>query len=223
MTITSYTALQSAISDWVERSDLTTRLPTFIANAEAKGNRILRDRRQQAQDTASITTQFSALPTDFAEAITVQARLNASEAWTHLDPTPSDVLAQYDAGGSTTIVTSASTARPRFWTTLGTQLGLYPTPDQAYTIKLTYYTLIPALSDTNTSNWLLAAAPDVYLDGSLAGFYEFDRDFEAANRYLQKFEAGLAELLASRRTPVGRLRMEPGLVRPRLYDITRDI
>lgn len=30
-----------------------------------------------------------------------------------------------------------------------------------------YYEQIPALSDSNTSNWLLDAAPDAYLYGSL--------------------------------------------------------
>jgi hypothetical protein len=34
-------------------------------------------------------------------------------------------------------------------------------------MELLYLAKIPALSDSNTSNWLLSEAPDVYLYGSL--------------------------------------------------------
>lgn len=205
MAITDYASLQAAVADWVERSDLTARLPTFVANAEAKVNRVLRERRSQAQDTASVDTALTALPTDFLEAITVEARLSSSEDWVRLEPAPVAVLVVVEGGPT-------STGRPRYWSLLGPQLMLYPTPDQAYSVKITYFTKLPALSDSNTTNWLLTDAPDVYFDGALAGFYEFDRDFEAANRYLQKFETGLAELMAMRRTPVGRLRTDVGLL-----------
>lgn len=215
MAIATYAALQSAIADWVERGDLTARLPSFIANAEAKVNRWLRDQKMEAQDTAVVATALTALPDDFAEAITVQVTSGAPAPYSRLDPAPSDVLASYDSD-------LGATGRPRFYSILGQQLQLCPAPAQPYTVLLTYFTKLPALSVANTSNWLLEAAPDIYLDGSLAGFYEFDRDFEAANRYLQKFEAGLAELRAARRRPVGTLRVDTDLQRQRPYDITRD-
>jgi hypothetical protein len=214
--ITTYAELQAAIADWVERGDLTSRLPAFVANAEAKANRWLRDQKLEAQDAASVDTALTALPQDFAAVITVQLRLGASEPYSRLDPALSDVLASYDSD-------VGARGRPRFYGLLGPQLQLYPAPDRAYAVLLTYFAKLPALSDTNTTNWLLEDAPDVYLDGSLAGFYEFDRDFEAANRYLQKFEAGLGELRDARRRPTGKLRVDAALQRQRNYDITRDI
>lgn len=216
MTITTYAELQAAVADWVERSDLTTRLPTFIANAEAKVNRVLRERQQQGQSTASVDTALSALPTDFREVITVQARASGAEPYSKLDPAPSDVVATYDDD-------AGLTGRPRFWGLIGDQILLYPTPEQAYTVLLTYFKKVPALSDAATSNWLLVEGPDVYLDGSLAAFYEWDRDFEAANRYWQKFDAGLAEIMSQRRAPPAKLRVDAGLVRGRTYNINHDI
>lgn len=217
MPITTYAELQAAVADWVERGDLTARLPTFVANFEAKVNRWLRERRMEAQDTASVDTRLTALPADFAEAITVQARTGAETAWSKLEPAAADVLASYDAD-------LGAVGRPRFYAVLGGQLMLHPTPDQAYTVQLTYFEKLPGLSDANTSNWLLAAAPDVYLDGALAGFHEFDQNWDAANRYLQKAEGGLAEIRSAQRRPAGKLRVDAALQpRPRTYDITRDI
>jgi hypothetical protein len=46
-------------------------------------------------------------------------------------------------------------------------LEFIPTPDTTYDGELTYYAKIPSLSDSNTSNWLLAYAPDLYLYGAL--------------------------------------------------------
>lgn len=212
MTISTYAELQAAVADWVERGDLTTRSPTFIANAEGKVNRALRERRQQSQDTASISTQLSALPSDFREVVTIQAKAATDSSYTKLDPMPSDVMA--DANND-------ATGRPRFWGLIGDQLMLYPAPDQAYTVLLTYYNKVPALSASNTSNWLLEDAPDVYLDGALAGFYEWDQNWEAANRYLQKFEAGLAEVMSQRRAPAAKLRTDI-IVGRRTYDIQTD-
>ena len=212
MAISTYADLTAAISDWVERGDLANRIPTFITAAEAKVNRWLRDRKTEAQDTASVDTALTALPGSFAEAITVQVRASESEAYTRLDPSPADVVAGFDDAA----------ARPRIYAILGDQLMLHPPPDGPYTVLLTYFTKLPALSDATPTNWLLAEAPDVYLDGALASFHEFDQNWEAAGRYLQKFEGGLAELRAARRRPAGKLRVEAGVLTQTAYDILRD-
>jgi hypothetical protein len=45
----------------------------------------------------------------------------------------------------------------------GGEFEVSPTPDEAYTADLLYYGTIAALSDSNTSNWLLTYHPDAYL------------------------------------------------------------
>ena len=44
MPIATYTDLQSSVADWLNRSDLSAVIPTFIQLAEAKFNRELRTR-----------------------------------------------------------------------------------------------------------------------------------------------------------------------------------
>jgi hypothetical protein len=55
---------------------------------------------------------------------------------------------------------------------------------------------IPALSDSNTSNWVLASHPDVYLYGSLAEAFKYSMDDEQAAKYDGLFRNGIQEILA---------------------------
>ncbi len=42
-----------------------------------------------------------------------------------------------------------------------------------------YFQKVPALSNTNPANWLIAAAPDLYLFGALAEAHGFVKDAES--------------------------------------------
>ena len=42
MAINTYATLQTAVANWLDRSDLTDRIPEFIALAEARMHRTLR-------------------------------------------------------------------------------------------------------------------------------------------------------------------------------------
>jgi hypothetical protein len=68
MAITNYGELKSAVGDFLNRSDLTSVIPTFIDFAEAEFNRILRIRQMVARAEAVIDARFSAVPSDFLEA-----------------------------------------------------------------------------------------------------------------------------------------------------------
>lgn len=58
------------------------------------------------------------------------------------------------------------TGQPQFFTIFGSEIELGPTPDQNYTIEMVYRQNIPALA-SNSTNWLLSLAPDLYLYGAL--------------------------------------------------------
>jgi hypothetical protein len=60
-----------------------------------------------------------------------------------------------------------------------------PTP-----IKFLYYQKIPALSNTNTTNWLMSAHPDLYLFGALAEAH----GFTVAPEYLELWKSRRDEL-----------------------------
>lgn len=159
MAITSYSTLQTAVGDWLNRSDLTTVIPDFIALAEAQFNRSLRHRQMVERATATLDSEYSAMPADWLESIRYQINTNPITVMEFVSPDQAAVLkGAYSTSG-----------KPIFYSQIGQQFQVIPAPDSgsAYTGELTYYAKIPALSDTNTSNWLLADSPDIYLYGAL--------------------------------------------------------
>ena len=157
MSITTYAELQSSIADWLLRDDLTSVIPTFISLAEAKFNRRIRDYRMVKRATAQVDTAYFAIPSDWQENIRFQ--LNTSPITTLEYVTPDQAAEEkrlYNSSG-----------RPAFFTMIGDQFQIVPAPDSTYDAELTYYAKIPALSGSNTSNWLLTKAPDIYLYGAL--------------------------------------------------------
>ena len=70
MAIGTFAQLKTAAANWLDRSDLTDRIPEFIALTEARFNRILRIRDMETVSTAISTTggtrEYS-LPTGFVQ------------------------------------------------------------------------------------------------------------------------------------------------------------
>jgi len=157
MSITTYAELQSSIADWLLRDDLTSVIPTFISLAEAKFNRRIRDYRMVSRTTLSISSEYTNVPSGWAENIRFQ--LNTSPITTLEYVTPDQAAEEKRLNDGT--------GRPAFFTMIGEQFQVVPGPDATYEADLTYYAKIPALSVSNTSNWLLEKAPDIYLYGAL--------------------------------------------------------
>jgi len=169
MAIDTYSGLKTTIADYLNRDDLTSVIPSFITLAEAKFNRKLRVRQMVKRATATLDTQYFAFPADFLQAKEFQLNTNPI---TYLQYVTQN---QGDYGSSTQYVASG---KPQFYTIIGTQIQVIPTPDGSYTGELTYYGKIPVLSDSNTSNWLLAYAPDLYLYGALLEASPYLKDDE---------------------------------------------
>lgn len=153
MAINSYSTLQTAVANWLARSDLTTVIPDFITLAEAEFNRTLRCSEMESRSTAT-ATEYMALPDDFLELRDIQ--LNGTPRTTLQLVSPSEIDAYSSASG-----------KPVAYCVIDDQIQLGPSPDGSYTVEIDYFAEIPALSDSNTSNWLLAAHPDLYLYGAL--------------------------------------------------------
>ena len=70
MAIGTFAELKVAAANWLDRSDLTDRIPEFISLAEARFNRILRIRDMETVSTAISTaagTREYDLPTGFVQ------------------------------------------------------------------------------------------------------------------------------------------------------------
>lgn len=164
MSINTYATLQTAVANWLARDDLTSRIPEFITLAEAKFNRELRCNQMESRSTATVNLsntepEFIALPGDFQTMRRV--RLSSVAGKPRLDFRGGGQLDEYRYSINNT------SGRPLYFTVFGDEMELCPTPDLAYTIEMVYRTYITALSDTNTTNWLLTLAPDAYLYGAL--------------------------------------------------------
>lgn len=158
MALTSYAALKTSIGDFLNRDDLTAVIPDFISLAEAQINRDIRHYQMENRATAQLDSQYLARPTDWVETIRMHITGGGTRA---LDLLSGAAMADKRAGADDTA------GEPKFYRHAERAFEVFPTPDSTYNVEILYYQKIPALSDTNSSNWLLSEAPDIYLYGSL--------------------------------------------------------
>lgn len=164
MAIGTYAQLQTSVQDWLARADLASRVPDFITLCEAKLNRELRCAQQDTRsytnaDTSDSEPEFVTLPSDFQTMRRI--RLSGVQGKPRLE-----FLTQQQADDYRYSISNV-TGLPVYFTIAGNEIELIPTPDQDYELEMVYRANIPALTDSNTTNWLLTAAPDAYLYGAL--------------------------------------------------------
>ncbi len=189
MAITSYSTLQTTVGDWLNRSDLTAVIPDFITLAEAQFNRTLRHRRMVERATATLDTEYSAMPADWLESIRYQINTN-----------PITVMEFVSLDQAALLKGAYSTSgKPIFYSQIGQQFQVIPAPDSgsAYTGELTYYAKIPALSAGNTSNWLLVDSPDIYLYGALLQSAPYLQDDQRLNIWAAIYQRLIEDLKVS--------------------------
>jgi hypothetical protein len=154
MAITTYAELQAAVGNWLDHGLFAARIPEFIALFEAAANRRLRVREQEATAMLTPASGAVALPADYLawRRLTWTGAPRVELQYVH----PSYLQAAYP---------SSPPDVPRIFSIEGTTLKIRPLDGTP--LELDYFQKIPALSDAASSNWLLAAHPDIYLFGSL--------------------------------------------------------
>ena len=185
MALDTFSGLKTTIADYLNRDDLTSIIPSFITIAEAKFNRKLRVRQMVKRATATLDTAFFAFPSDFLQAKEFQLNTNPITYLEYVTEKQGDLMRQ------NSIVASG---QPKYYTIVGTQIEVIATPDSGYTGELTYYGKITALSDSNTSNWLLDYAPDLYLYGALLEAIPYLKDDERLNTWGQMYQSTLSDI-----------------------------
>lgn len=164
MAINTYITLTAAIAEWLARDDLTARIPDFVMLAEAKINRTLLHpgmevRATSAVDTTSAEPEFVSLPSDFQTMRRV--RLSGVAGKPRLNFMTQTQIEDYRYSRDNV------TGRPVYFSIIGNELELAPTPNENFALEMAYRANIPAITAANTTNWLLTLAPDLYLYGSL--------------------------------------------------------
>lgn len=168
MALANYSDLKSAAADWINRADLTAVIPTFITLAEAKFNRELRLRDMLVRAEATTSNEFVAVPADFLENYSLEldmTQIGPQQSLSFIGPLEAKVLKANKAVG-----------KVRFYTIIDGAFELLPAPTGDTDVILTYYQKIPALSDTQTTNWLLTKSPDLYLYSTLLEAAPYLRD-----------------------------------------------
>lgn len=184
MSLGTYAQLQTAMGTVAIRSDMATYAPDCIALCEARINRELRVRRMIARATASLSSEYSTVPTDF---VAPRTFVVGDLSLTYVTPDKADELA----------LDVSFTGDVQVYSIVGTEFRYLPVPTDAVTGKLTYWQRIPDLA-TNSTNWLLSTSPDVYLYGSLVQWAMIVND-ERLALWSGLYEQALAALVAADR------------------------
>lgn len=170
MALSNYAELQSTVLGWVRRPDLSgesvalgsgnitmndvkSGVKDFIRLAESQLNRALRCEDMSTVTTLTVSSGEVSLPTDFRQAETV--RITS-------DPTDPITLVSKDSFDAK----KASGGKPCMANISGGKLRIKPWSSD-FDVDLRYFQSIPALSDDNTTNWLLTKHPDMYLWSTL--------------------------------------------------------
>lgn len=174
--ITTYATLKAGVKEWLRRDGGTTldsQIDTFIDMAEAEFNRFgVANSWYQLEEETSLTTDSNGdttLPADF---LAVKSVRRTGSPNIELDP--------ISMGTENRLSPDDTAGVARFYSISGTTLRVTPIEAGTDLLTLTYFEKLPALDDSNTSNWLLTLAPDAYLYETMAQAERFLREFQEA-------------------------------------------
>ena len=186
MALANYTDLKASVASWLNRSDLTSQIPDFIALAEAQFNRVLRTRQMLVRNTGyTISSQYTALPSDFLQLDNIKIANGTGESGL-------EHLAVNDYTDKLRSFANA-TGTPGYYSIIGGYLAVARIPDVSYTGEMLYFGSIPAMS-ANATNWLLTKHPDLYLYGALLQSAPYLKEDERVEVWRSMYGTAMAEI-----------------------------
>jgi hypothetical protein len=187
MTIATYSELVTEMGLWLNRSDLTARIDTFIRLFEARMNRRLRS--PDMEQSYSFTT----VPDQDTYPISAGVR---------------ELRELHLSNGSGTDVSLN-------YTVTGESILFVPAPTAEYTVSYKGYATLPGLGSGQATNWLLDDHPDAYLFGSLCMAEAYLKDDERVNVWKSAWDEVLSEIIREanqKRMPPGPLVSRPAIM-----------
>lgn len=200
MAITTYAELKTAIATWLERTDFTSRIPEFLALAQAKmyrGERSLDGKgwiRKPLRVRAMLATNQTLTPTaGVADLTTLTRFLEMKRVFSNqATPIPIEMMSPEQFW---TMEGAYLSGEPKFGTIEGDTLYLAKKDSTA--LKVAYYQRFAALSGDSDTDWVLTNAPHVYLHGALAEAYTFEGADDLCDRHTSLFNGAVNALDAS--------------------------
>ena len=178
MSLANYSDIQSAVANWLNRNDLNSYIPDFIALGE---DRIYRDLRIRAMETALTDTIASgtiAVPSGYLELKNIYIATSPIQPLQRR--TAEWIYQNYPL--------RSVSGKPIFIARDAGNFIFGPYPDSGYAIAGTYYARLAALSSTNTTNWFTANAPSILLWASLLEAEPFIQNDERLVLWKTKYE-----------------------------------
>lgn len=183
MAITTNAELETAIGNWLDRTDLSSRIPEFVVLAEARFNRVVRAPDMLTRDDAfTIDGQYETVPTGFLEAKRIVLSTSPVTSLEYVTP---DAMADMQQ-------TRSATGRPRYYTVSGGSFEFFPVPSEAFTASVLYYARLTPVA--TSFNWLATSHPDVYLYGALVQAEPYLRNDDRLPVWRSQLDQALSEL-----------------------------
>lgn len=182
MAISTYAELQTAVANTLNRTDMTTRIPEWIALAEAAMQTTIKLMEFEASSTITITSGVGTLPTGFVGMRTVYWDGSPDRELRYVTPELYDYLRANESGDAYYYTISGATIRT--------------TPMGSGSIVGTTLIRFTPLA-TSPTNAILTNFPDAYLYGSCLHGAVYLADDAKAQKFGMLFNAAMERINAN--------------------------
>jgi len=186
--IAGYTSLQTAVTDYLARSDLSGWVPNFIQNCEERFYRDPLNVGSWMESALNIsnnaTTGLAPVPTDYLRL--KNAYLSGILAPPLVRVSLEQLYARYPRSGTL--------SQPQYIARDGSNFVFGPVPSGSYTIVGTYYakpTLLRNFAADAAAHWLIVNAPDLLLYGALLEAEPFLRNDQRVALWKSAYDLAL--------------------------------
>lgn len=187
MSLDTYANFQTAVKDRLNRpNDTTLKIVDAISIAEKRVLRRLKGTptlEGTATDAAIAGASTYALPSDFGALRMIYLDGNSGNPLDFM--TPHSAQMKYGNQGN---------SRPVAFSIEGSNYKLHCTPDSNYTVNILYYKKPAELSDSNTTNEILANWPDALMYGTIVELAKQMRDPALRQENNEFFNEAIADI-----------------------------
>lgn len=180
--LATYADLQAAVASYCfERSDLPVAVLIQLAEAEMRADTGLKLRVEEFDQslTGVQGSRFIALPVAYQRAITLWRLLS--------DGRRDEPMALVPAANLNTLTTPGI---PLYWAVDDANIAFERPLDAAYSFDFRMQGILPALSVSNTTNWLLTNYPQVYLAAAMVQAARWLQDPDQEGRWTNAYQNG---------------------------------
>lgn len=178
MTILTYDNLLKEVESYINRDDLTEKLPLFIAIAETEmyNNEtqplVVRD-MESVITVVTSASRYVDLPDNYESSRSINIEIDGFCKLIYKTPEALNV--------------KVGTGRPIFFTISGNRIELDILPDTSYSININCYVRPDDLSVSNQTNSVLTKYPNIYLFGAVSEAFTYAADLNLAQIYNLRF------------------------------------